>query len=99
MTVVFAHQARIDMEEVHAHIARHSPSSASLTLARIRKAINRLEMFPYSGRPGYVEGTRELVVPQLSYRVVYQIVRDQVVIERILHTAQQWPPAEDTGDR
>jgi len=92
MTVVFAPQARIDMEELHAYIARSSPSSASLILARIRKAINRLETFPHSGRSGDVEGTRELTVPRLPYRVVYQIVRGQVVIERILHTAQQWPP-------
>jgi toxin ParE1/3/4 len=91
MVLVFAPQARIDMEELHAYMARHSPASASLALARIRKAINRLELFPNSGRQGLVEGTRELIVPRLPYRVVYQIMRDQVVIERILHTSQQWP--------
>jgi toxin ParE1/3/4 len=81
------------MEELHAYVAVRSAAQASLTLARIRKAINRLDPFPHSGRLGAVEGTRELIVARLPYRVIYQIIHDQVVIERVLHTSQQWPPA------
>jgi addiction module RelE/StbE family toxin len=96
MTVVFAPQALLDLENLHAYVARMSRASqASVTLARIRKSINRLELFPFSGRAGSVEGTRELVVSGLPYRVVYQLVRNQVVIERVLHTSQQWPPANE----
>ena len=93
MRVVFPPQARLDMEELHAYIAGRNAAQASLTLARIRKAINQLEMFPDGGRLGAVEGTRQLIVARVPYQVVYQIVRDQVVIERVLHTSQQWPPS------
>ncbi len=80
------------MEELHAYVAGRTAAKASFTLARIRKAINRLDPFPHSGRLGTVEGTRELIVARLPYRIICQIIRDQVVIERVLHTSQQWPP-------
>lgn len=37
-------------------------------------------------------GTRELVVLGTPYVVVYRIEAAAVVILRILHGAQQWPP-------
>ena len=43
---------------------------------RILDALQLLELFPESGRPGRVEGTRELVVPRLPYIVVYQVDRE-----------------------
>jgi toxin ParE1/3/4 len=45
------------------------------------------------GRPGRVEGTRELAFPPLPYIAVYEIAgdRDEVRLLRILHGAQQWP--------
>jgi len=48
-------------------------------------------MFPYRGRPGKRYGTREFVIPGLSYIVVYQIGGDVIHIARILHGAQKWP--------
>lgn len=95
MNIVFASQAINDLEELHAYIARRDPSRAYKVLARIRTVTNRLEWFPQSGRMGRVEGTRELVIPRLPYIVIYQLRDDRVVIERVLHTAQQWPPIND----
>jgi addiction module RelE/StbE family toxin len=95
MNLVFAPQAIVDLEELHAFIARDSPARAHKVLARIRTATNRLIVFPESGRTGYVEGTRELIVPRLPYRVIYRLRDDDVVIERVLHTARQWPPVDD----
>ena len=94
MTIVFAPQAITDMEELHAFIARRNPARAYSVLARIRTATNRLAVFPESGRRGHVEGTRELVIPRLPYRVIYRIRGDEIVIERVLHTARQWPPID-----
>jgi plasmid stabilization system protein ParE len=45
MRIVFSPQARLDMAELHAYIARRAAAQAALTLARIRKAINRLDLF------------------------------------------------------
>ena len=50
-----------------------------------------LRAFPYSGRKGRIDGTRELTFPGLPYIVVYRI-EDQVVdVLRIYHGAQDWP--------
>ena len=49
-----------------------------------------LRAFPYSGRKGRIDGTRELVFPGLPYIVVYRI-EDQVVdVLRIYHGALDW---------
>ena len=49
-------------------------------------------MFPHSGRPGHIPGTRELVISKLPYIVVYRISGDTVEILRVFHAAMNWPP-------
>jgi toxin ParE1/3/4 len=46
------------------------------------------------GRSGRVEGTRELVISRTRYLVVYRFeeTTDQILIVRLLHGAQRWPP-------
>nr|WP_281175963.1 type II toxin-antitoxin system RelE/ParE family toxin [Edaphobacter aggregans] len=61
---------------------------------RIRNQIKELVRFPEIGRPGRVEGTRELVIRRTPYIVAYRITRGTVQILRILHDARLWP-----GDR
>jgi plasmid stabilization system protein ParE len=57
---------------------------------RIRERINRLELDPlaHMGRPGRVEGTRELV--EYPYSIVYKAFdeRREVLVLSILHGAQ-----------
>jgi toxin ParE1/3/4 len=95
MTVVFTQRAIIDMEELHAYIARRSPSNAHSVLTRIRRAINRLAPFPQSGRVGRLDGTRELVVSGLPYIAIYEVQDERVVVLRVMHTSQQWPQVDD----
>ena len=51
----------------------------------------QLAVFPLSGRPGRVEGTRELVVARAPYIVAYRIVEDDLEIAAIIHAARRWP--------
>lgn len=50
-----------------------------------------LLQFPADGRPGRVEGRRELVVRRTPYIVAYRVGKDYVRVLRILHSAQLWP--------
>ena len=55
---------------------------------------DRLTIAPRMGRPGALDGTRELVVHP-NYRLVYTVDEDTVTIVALVHSAQHWPPADD----
>jgi len=75
------------------YIAQERPLVAAQQGERINAAIEKLAMFPQSGREGRLIGTRELVVPRTPFIVAYQIRGDALVILRVLHGAQRWPPS------
>jgi toxin ParE1/3/4 len=70
-----------------AYIADDNPAAARGVRHRIHAAVKNLGLFPDSGRPGAIAGTRELVVPGLPYLVVYRVRGGRVEILRVLHTA------------
>ena len=75
------------------YIAQDNPAAAYRLAQNIRLKVNRLARHPYSGRPGRVEGTRELVIPKLPYIVVYAVRGDQLAVLAVLHHARKWPDA------
>lgn len=74
-------------------IAERDPWVAIDTGDAVHAAVGRLADHPALGRPGPVVGTRELIVVGTPYIVVYRIERTVVLVLRILHGAQRWPPA------
>jgi toxin ParE1/3/4 len=75
-----------------AYIGDHNPVAAIEMGDAIEAFVGRLAGFPESGRPGRVPGTRELVVTGTPFIVVYRIEPRALVILRVLHGAQRWPP-------
>lgn len=75
-----------------AYIAERNPRAVIAMGDAIEAAVRRLADHPQMGRPGRVQGTRELVIGGTPYVVVYRLERDAVVILRLLHGAQRWPP-------
>jgi plasmid stabilization system protein ParE len=57
----------------------------------IEDKASKLPARPKLYRPGRVAGTREMVI-RPNYIVVYAEDDRTVVILRVLHAAQQWPP-------
>jgi len=92
MRVRWTTDAADDLERICDYIAEGRPESAGRVGQAIVQGIAALETFPNRGRPGRVEGTRELVFVSLPFVAVYE-VHDEVQVLRILHGAQQWPPA------
>lgn len=70
------------------------PIAASDVFARIQNGVEILAQTPEIGRRGKLPRTRELVLADLPYIAIYRIDqrRKIVVIMRIIHTAQEWPP-------
>jgi addiction module RelE/StbE family toxin len=83
--------AQTDRDEIFDYIEGDSLQAAIVVDNRIRVQIERLAEFPESGRPGRVEGTRELVIHRTPYIAAYRTVGDTVRILRVLHGAQRWP--------
>ncbi len=81
--------ANLDAEA--AFIARDNPVAAARMVDAIAMAVELLAQHPGLGRPGRVEGTRELVVPDTPYLVPYRVRGNAVEILRVFHGARKWP--------
>ena len=91
MKVVVRESAALDLEDIFAWISKDNPRAAAEMVVRIRSRINRLA-FPglsHIGRPGLVEGTRELVEP--PYIIVYSVDEpaDEIMVLAVLHGARE----------
>ena len=91
MRVRWTTDAADDLERICDYIAGSRPESARRVAQAVVQGIASLDTFPNRGRPGRVEGTRELVFVSLPFVAVYEVQEDVQVL-RILHGAQQWPP-------
>lgn len=84
-----AHSLR-ELEAIIEHIAADNPTAALELGEQILSSVDAvLPANPYAGRPGRVEGTRELVVHE-SYIVAYEVT-DAVYILTVRRRARLWP--------
>lgn len=93
MKLIFDDRALGDLEAIYHWIAQDSHKAAKAVVERIFTSTELLASFPYMGRAGVEEGTREWVVPRLPYIVVYEVSdeRSEVVVIGVFHGAQNWP--------
>ncbi len=88
--IVWTERAQQDLKEIVAYIARDSVAYARSFALRLRLKVERLSLFPKSGR-GVPEsprsGVREIVVG--NYRVLYRVVDPRVVILTVIHGARR----------
>lgn len=92
MRVRWTTDAADDLERICDYVARDRPEAARRLALGVLRTIDGLRTFPNRGRPGRVQGTRELVLAR-PFFAVYEVAEEQVQILRILHGAQQWPPS------
>lgn len=90
MKVVWSPQAIRDRENAYEFIERESPLGAVTVDRAIVEQVQLLADHPFVGRAGRVRDTRELVISGTHYIVVYRI-DSEVLLLRVLHTAQRWP--------
>ena len=91
MKIEWTPTALADRNAIFDYIEADSPRAAVAVDERIEAAVERLVDFPESGRPGRVEGTRELVMTSAPYVLPYRILDGTVRILRVLHSARLWP--------
>lgn len=89
MLVNWRPQASEAFLDILGYIEERNPIAAADLQSAIETAVDGLPAFPFTGRRGREEGTRELVVTA-NYIVVYQ-VNDKIDVIDVLHARQQYP--------
>ena len=91
MTIVWSPTAVEDLEHRRATIEQYNPRAAAKVARAILRRVESLAEFPGMGKPGRIPHTRELVIPDTPFIVVYTTVEQTVQIVTVLHTARKWP--------
>ena len=93
MEIQWRLSARDDLRNARRYLAERNPQAAGRIFEAIRASVKRLADAPELGRPGRVDGTRELVVPGTQYLVAYAVLGNTLTILSVLHGAREWPGA------
>jgi toxin ParE1/3/4 len=92
MKIRWSPAAAEDFFRIIEYLRQENPPAAQRIARTIYESAGSLKSFPYKGRTGRVDGTRELPLPPLPFVVVYRLVKDIVEIVNVIHGAQKWPP-------
>jgi toxin ParE1/3/4 len=97
MRVTFDPDARAELDEIFAWIAKDNPRAAYAMVARIEAKVMRLATpeLTHMGRPGLVDGTRELL--EWPYIIVYKVddEGDEIVVLSVMHGARDREQREE----
>ena len=91
MIIKFSRTAERDLVDIQSYIAEDNERAAEQVITRILQSIRYLAQLPNLGRPGLVEGTRELSIAGLPYVAVYRIEQDSIRILTVVHTRRHRP--------
>ncbi|MFI5104348.1 MAG: type II toxin-antitoxin system RelE/ParE family toxin [Terriglobales bacterium] len=91
MKIIWSPEAAADFAAIVRYIREDNAAAAQRVARSVYQHISQLKSFPNQGRPGRMDGTRELVFPPLPFVVVYRVKESVVEIVRMLHGAQRWP--------
>ncbi|WP_298287734.1 type II toxin-antitoxin system RelE/ParE family toxin [Novosphingobium sp.] len=87
--VLWTKQAMKDRDSIFDWIEQEAPHAAEALDAMFAEKCKPLAHHPYMGRPGRIDGTRELVIHS-NYRLLYAVSEDTVRILRLLHARRRW---------
>lgn len=92
MEIEWTSQASSDLEAIRVYIAKDNERAAYELLDRIVSTVEELlPAQPEVGRPGRINGTRELVIPASSYIAPYRLKNTRIQILAVFHGSQQFP--------
>lgn len=91
MKLVWTRLALADLESAYDYTAEERPSAAVRMIERIEKAVESIGRHPEIGRPGRVNGTRELIVSGTPFIIPYRVKAKRLEILAVIHSARLWP--------
>lgn len=91
MQIRWTQAAAADLEHISNYLRQHHPRYRQATIRHIYETVRSLKDSPHRGRPGRVEGTREILFPPMPYVAVYRVREQSLEVLRIWHTSQDRP--------
>jgi toxin ParE1/3/4 len=91
MRIVWQREACDDLRTIVTYVREDNPDAARRIYQVIQAQVKHLAEFPYFGREGRVDKTRELIIAGLPYIVAYYLVGQEVRILAVVHTSRKWP--------
>ena len=82
MEIRFLDLAQAKLDEAVAYYNSELPGLGDDFLVQILKALDRIKQFPKAWHP-YTKNTRRCLVRRFPYGVVYQILKDEILIVAI----------------
>ena len=80
--------ALLDLGQVREFIWQENPQAAERVCSRIQAVIEHLARLPEMGREGRRPGTRELILPDLPFRIVYRVHGDICYISYVVRATR-----------
>ena len=92
MRIVFTRRYLWELAQIGDYIAERNPRAAARVVNDIHSKTKRLlAANPFIGRPGEIQGTRELVIVGTPYIVAYRVMENQIEALFVQHGAREWP--------
>ncbi|MCP4563333.1 MAG: type II toxin-antitoxin system RelE/ParE family toxin [Bosea sp.] len=91
MKIVWTPRSQRNLRDAARYLTQFNPHAALAMVRTIRAAPQQLLRHPASGRPGRVDGTRELVITGTPYILPYRVHHGAIEILAVIHTSRQWP--------
>ena len=93
MTLEWTAAAIQNLYTLHSYLLDKNASAADEVVDTITSSVDRLRENPRMGRPGRVDGTRELVIHRTPYLIAYAVRPAAIRVLAVLHGKQRWPTA------
>jgi toxin ParE1/3/4 len=87
--LIWRAEALADLDRIYDWLSTIEGAKPDRAILRIRAAAEALPRLGDIGRPGRVEGARELSVPNAPYVVAYTLNAEVIDIRAVYHQAQQ----------
>ena len=91
MQVKWLKWALRNLEQARNYVFQDNPTAAQELIIKIQNAANQLQNYPFMGKNGRVEGTKELIISNSPYILIYRVKEESVEVLRILHTSKRYP--------
>ncbi|MDQ2996774.1 MAG: type II toxin-antitoxin system RelE/ParE family toxin [Chloroflexota bacterium] len=90
MRIIWSAPARREWAEHYRFYATRNPEAARRVQQLVMSGAARLREHPQLGRPGRVEGSRELIISGTPFLLVYDPTPDRIEIVHVYHGRQNW---------